>query len=68
LRSALSRLPEREREVVRLRWGIGCDRPVPLREAGRQLGISLGAVRQLEQKALTRLASSQELEAPRQAA
>lgn len=68
LHSALRRLGPREREVVRLRWGIGAADPTPLRETSRQLGMSLDAVRKLERKALGELARSQELESLRQAA
>jgi RNA polymerase primary sigma factor len=68
VRSALERLPEREREVVRLRYGIDGDDPTPLREAGRRLGISSEEVRRLERRALAELAESRELEALRPAA
>jgi RNA polymerase primary sigma factor len=68
LRSALDRLPAREREVVKLRYGIDGDDPTPLTEAGRRLGISPDAVRQLERRALAELAESRELEALRPAA
>ena len=68
LRRALERLPEVERNVVMLRYGIGDDDPTPLREAGRRLGISSDAVRKLERKALAELAESRELEALRPAA
>jgi RNA polymerase primary sigma factor len=68
VRSALERLPEREREVVRLRYGINGDDPTPLREAGRRLGISSEEVRRIERRALTELAESRELEALRPAA
>jgi RNA polymerase primary sigma factor len=68
LRRALERLPEVERNVVMLRYGIGDDEPTPLREAGRRLGISSDAVRKLERKALAELAESGELEALRPAA
>ena len=68
VRSALDRLPEREREVVRLRYGIDGDDPTPLREAGRRLGISSEEVRRLERRALAELAESRELEALRPAA
>ncbi|HEV3388579.1 MAG TPA: sigma-70 family RNA polymerase sigma factor [Solirubrobacteraceae bacterium] len=68
LRRALERLPEVERNVVMLRYGIGDDEPTPLREAGRRLGISSDAVRKLERKALAELAESRELEALRPAA
>jgi RNA polymerase primary sigma factor len=59
---ALARLPEPERRVVKLRFGIDGDDPTPLREAGRRLGISADAVRRLERKALAKLADNGELE------
>jgi RNA polymerase primary sigma factor len=68
LRRAVDRLPEREREVVRLRYGINGDEPTPLSETGRRLGISQDAVRRLERRALSELAESRELEALRPAA
>jgi RNA polymerase primary sigma factor len=68
LHRALQRLPEAERNVVMLRYGIAGDEPTPLREAGRRLGISSDAVRKLERKALAELAESDELEALRPAA
>jgi RNA polymerase primary sigma factor len=68
VRNALERLPEREREVVRLRYGIDGDDPTPLREAGRRLGISSEEVRRIERRALAELAESRELEALRPAA
>ena len=68
IRSALARLPEREREVVKLRYGIDGDDPTPLTEAGRRLGISADAVRKIERRALAELAESRELDALRPAA
>jgi RNA polymerase primary sigma factor len=68
LHRALQRLPEAERNVVKLRFGIDGDEPTPLREAGRRLGMSSDAVRKLERKALAELAESDELEALRPAA
>ena len=68
LRRALAQLPEPEREVVKLRYGINGDDPTPLSETGRRLGISQDAVRRLERKALTELAQSRELEGLRPAA
>jgi RNA polymerase primary sigma factor len=62
LHRALQNLPEAERKVVKLRFGIDGDEPTPLREAGRRLGISSDAVRKLERKALSQLAESRELE------
>jgi RNA polymerase primary sigma factor len=68
LRRALDQLPEREREVVKLRYGVGGDEPTPLVETGRRLGISQDTVRRLERKALAELAASRELDALRPAA
>jgi RNA polymerase primary sigma factor len=63
IRRALERLPERERDVVKLRYGINGNDPTPLRETGRRLGISPERVRQLESRALQHLATTRELEA-----
>ena len=68
LKRALSELPEREREVVNLRYGLAGTDPTPLREIGRRLGITPERVRQIESKALGRLGRMRELEALRQAA
>jgi RNA polymerase primary sigma factor len=68
LQRALEQLPEREREVVKLRYGINGDDPTPLSETGRRLGISQDTVRRLERKALAELAESRELDALRPAA
>ena len=61
-------LPERERDVVELRFGLGGREPTPLRETGRRLGISAERVRQIEEDALERLAESGDLAALRDAA
>ena len=68
LRSALQHLPERERNVVKLRYGINGDDPTPLRETGRRLGLSPERVRQIEGEALRRLAMTRELEGLSEAA
>jgi RNA polymerase primary sigma factor len=68
LRRALERLPDREREVVSLRYGINGDDPTPLSETSRRLGISTTTARKLERKALSELAQSRELEGLRPAA
>ena len=68
LREAVDALPESERNVVRLRFGLGEREPVALRETGRRLGISSERVRQLEEKALRRLATNEELAGLRDAA
>jgi RNA polymerase primary sigma factor len=63
VRHALDQLPERERDVVKLRYGINGNDPTPLRETGRRLGISPERVRQLETRALQHLATTREIEA-----
>ncbi len=68
LRRTIEELPEPERNVIRLRYGINGDDPQPLRETGRRLGLSAERVRQLESKALKLLAMRRELEALREAA
>ena len=68
VRRAVDRLPERERDVVKLRYGIDGEDPAPLRETGRRLGISPERVRQLETRALEHLAEARELEGLRGAA
>ena len=69
LRRTVEDLPEPERNVIKLRYGIdGAGDPKPLRETGRRLGLSAERVRQLESRALERLATRREIEALREAA
>jgi RNA polymerase primary sigma factor len=69
LMRALDQLPDREREVVKLRFGVnGTGEPTPLRETGRRMGLSPERVRQLEGKALKHLAATREMEGLREAA
>jgi RNA polymerase primary sigma factor len=65
---ALENLSDQERRVIQLRYGINGDNPTPLREAGRQLGISPERVRRIEHKALERLATTREVEGLAEAA
>jgi RNA polymerase primary sigma factor len=68
LRRAIRSLPEPEREVVRLRYGINGDEPHPLTQVGRRLELSPEEVREIEQRALSRLAENRELDGLRDAA
>ena len=52
---ALSRLSERERAVVELRFGLRDDTPRTLEEVGRQFGVTRERIRQIEAKAIERL-------------
>jgi RNA polymerase primary sigma factor len=63
VRGALEQLPDEERRVIKLRYGIDGDAPTPLREAGRRLGMSPERVRRLEHRALERLAETREVAA-----
>ena len=68
LRQAVSHLPEREREVVVRRYGLTGEEPQALREIGRHLGITQERVRQIESRALDRLARRREIAALHEAA
>jgi RNA polymerase primary sigma factor len=68
LRRAVRGLPEREQEVLKLRYGLNGDStPKSLEEIGRQLGLTRERVRQVEAEALERLAVNREIEALRAA-
>lgn len=58
LGDALDGLPDREREVLTLRYGLKDDQPQTLREIGASLGLSRERVRQIESRALSRLRRS----------
>jgi RNA polymerase primary sigma factor len=55
VRNSLKKLPERERRVLELRFGLDGD-PQPLETIGKELGISRERVRQLEGDAMEQLA------------
>jgi RNA polymerase primary sigma factor len=63
LRHALASLPERERDVIELRYGIGGRDPMTLEEIGRRLGLTRERVRQIELESLRRLAAAREMQA-----
>lgn len=54
LRALLSRLTDRERDVVRARFGFDTE-PQRLVDIGEQLGVSAERVRQIEERALSKL-------------
>lgn len=51
----LSTMSKQEQDVLRLRFGFGGDEPLSLREAGERLGVSQERVRQVQDKAMSRL-------------
>jgi RNA polymerase primary sigma factor len=68
LRKAVAALPEPEREIVQLRYGIDGDEPMSLVEVSRALRLPRERVLQLEEQALERLALEREIQALREAA
>ena len=65
---AMAPLADREREILRLRYGIGQDRAHTLEEIGRRLSLTRERVRQLEARALAKLRHAQEDEDRRRSA
>ncbi|MBX5468725.1 MAG: sigma-70 family RNA polymerase sigma factor [Thermoleophilaceae bacterium] len=63
IRRALARLDENARRVIELRFGIGGNEPLTLREVAKLTGLSAEGVRKLERRALRRLAEERELQA-----
>ena len=69
VRRAVAQLPDRERQVVKLRFGLDGDRdPQSLEQIGRKLGLTRERVRQIEREALNLLAMNRELDAAGRAA
>jgi RNA polymerase primary sigma factor len=64
VRRAVAQLPVREREVVKMRFGLDGDPdPKSLEQIGRQLGLTRERVRQIEREALNLLAMNREIDA-----
>ena len=52
---ALSKLHPREERVLRMRYGLGMNKPMTLEEIGKQFFVTRERIRQIEAKALRRL-------------
>jgi RNA polymerase primary sigma factor len=64
LRGAVEKLPDREKYVIKLRYGLDGERdPKSLEQIGRELGLTRERVRQIETQALERLAREREVAA-----
>jgi RNA polymerase primary sigma factor len=59
---ALEPLSDRERDVLRLRYGLGADREYTLEEIGRRLSVTRERVRQIESRALQKLRAAKQHE------
>jgi RNA polymerase primary sigma factor len=69
VREVVASLPDREREVIQLRFGLNGDRePVSARETGRRLELRPAEVQRIERRALEDLALRREMVALRDAA
>jgi RNA polymerase primary sigma factor len=55
LRRALAALPEREREVIEMRFGLTGERPYTLEEVGRAFNVTRERIRQIENHTLKKL-------------
>ncbi len=55
LRRALAALPEREREVIEMRFGLSGERPYTLEEVGRAFNVTRERIRQIETHTLKKL-------------
>jgi len=57
---ALAPLSDREKEVLRLRYGLGTDREYTLEEIGRRLSVTRERVRQIESRALQKVRAAKD--------
>jgi RNA polymerase primary sigma factor len=55
IQRALDALPERERQVIELRYGLRGHEPLTLEEVGRAFGVTRERIRQIENNTLKRL-------------
>ena len=55
IQTALDSLPERERQVIELRFGLGGEQPRTLEEVGREFGVTRERIRQIENNTLKKL-------------
>jgi RNA polymerase primary sigma factor len=61
VRRAVAKLPDRQRDVISLRFGLSGGEPTSLEQIGKALGITRERVRQIEADALRRLAADESL-------
>ena len=69
LRDAISTLPEEERQIIELRFGVDSEpQPLTIKEIARRMRIPARKVQALEASGLERLALNREIQALREAA
>jgi RNA polymerase primary sigma factor len=68
VREAVDRLPDIQRDVLRLRFGFGGDAPASLQTTAERLAIGVRRVRRVEEEALAALAADVEVIGAHQAA
>ncbi|HEY7791888.1 MAG TPA: sigma-70 family RNA polymerase sigma factor [Vicinamibacterales bacterium] len=56
---AMAPLTDREREVLRLHYGLGLERELTLEEIGRRLSVTRERVRQIEARAVAKIRAAQ---------
>jgi RNA polymerase primary sigma factor len=67
VRRALSALPQREREVIELRFGLTGLQPMTLEEVGRAFNVTRERIRQIETHTLKKLEAMEEAQRLREA-
>jgi RNA polymerase primary sigma factor len=65
IETALASLPERERQVIELRFGLTGGQPCTLEEVGKAFGVTRERIRQIENNTLKKLESLPEAQALR---
>ena len=68
LRRVLESLPDRERQVIEMRFGLTGGEPRTLEEVGREFGVTRERIRQIESKTLRKLAHLPEAQSLRDSA
>jgi RNA polymerase primary sigma factor len=63
IENALASLPDRERKVIELRFGLQGEQPSTLEEVGREFGVTRERIRQIENNTLKKLESLPEAQA-----
>ena len=67
VRKALDALPERERQVIELRYGLSGMEPLTLEEVGRAFGVTRERIRQIENSTLKKMKRLPEAQVLREA-